>query len=106
MEHITVAGHPEPVAMSATAARLMRERLDQARDRRGDADSDAYETRIGQRIGVLLEGGMPSIDMATMRAIVDFVETPEEPEDAEPTGLGKVFKGINERLERRGYRGP
>jgi hypothetical protein len=44
---------------------------------------------------------VPSIDLATMRAIIDYVETPVEDED-EPSGLGGAFRGVRDRLAQRG----
>lgn len=101
MEQIPVAGHPEPVPASAAAERMLHQRLDAAREARGTEAADALETLVGQRIGSLLEGGMPSIDVATMRAIVDYVETPAE-EEENASGLGRAVNGLKERLARRG----
>lgn len=101
MEHISIAGRPEPVPVSAAAERMLRERLEEARGSRGDAAADGLEALVGQRIGVLLEGGMPSIDVATMRAIVDHVELPAEDEE-EPTGIGRALQGIKDKLAQRG----
>lgn len=106
MEYITVAGHPEPVPTSAKAVELLQDRLDKARAKAGPggaAEVEAYERRIGERIGTLLAGGMPSIDLATMRSIADFVNVPEEPEP-EDTGLGKVLRGIRRILPEREHR--
>ena len=36
MEHITVAGSPDPVPTSAVAEKLLRDRLDATRQKRGD----------------------------------------------------------------------
>ncbi|GAA1323197.1 hypothetical protein GCM10009592_05260 [Brachybacterium rhamnosum] len=101
MEQITVAGHPEPVPASEVAARLLRQRLDSVRDERGDAAADKLEKLVGARIGTLLANGTPSIDVATVRAIVDYVELPAE-DEAEPTGLGKTIRGIKDKLAQRG----
>ena len=102
MEQITVAGHPEPVPTSPVAARMLADRLETAREKRGDEAAAHLETLVGQRIGTLLAGSaMPSIDVATMRAIVDFVETPAE-EEAEATGLGRAVRGIKDKLAQRG----
>ena len=101
LEQITVAGHPEPVPASEVAARLLQQRLDSVRDERGDAAGTAFEKLVGARIGTLLENGTPSIDVATMRAIVDYVEIPAE-DESEPTGLGKTIRGIKDKLAQRG----
>lgn len=101
MEHITVAGHPEPVPASAAAARMLVERLDAVRETRGQDAADGLEALVGGRIGVLLEGGTPSIDVATMRAIIQFVELPSEDED-EPTGIKGAMQGIRDKLAQRG----
>jgi len=101
LEQITVAGHPEPIPASPVAARMLADRLETAREKRGDEAAAHLETLVGQRIGTLLAGGMPSIDVATMRAIVDFVETPAEEED-EATGLGRAVRGIKDKLAQRG----
>lgn len=101
MEQISVAGHPEPVPASAAAERMLRQRLDAARESRGQEAADGLEVLVGQRIGVLLAGGAPSIDVATMRAIVDHVELPAEDED-EPTGIKGAFQGIKDKLAQRG----
>ena len=100
MEHITVAGSPEPVPTSPVAEKLLRERLETAREKRGDEAADRLETLVGERIATLLGGGMPSIDLATMRSIVDFVETPAEEEEA--SGLGRAQQGVKEKLAQRG----
>ncbi|MEE1619652.1 hypothetical protein [Brachybacterium sp. J153] len=101
MELITVAGHPEPVKASPVAARLLHERLDSVRDSRGDQAAAALERLVGERIGTLLAAGTPSIDVATMRSIVDYIELPSEDEPA-PTGLGKTLQGIKDKLAQRG----
>lgn len=100
MEQITVAGHPEPIPASEVAARLLRERLESVRQSRGADAAEKLENLIGTRIGTLLEGGMPSIDVATMRSIVDYVEIPAEAEST--SGLGKAISGIREKLAQRG----
>lgn len=100
MEDIDIAGCPEPFRASTVAARLLRERLERARVERGADEALAYETLIGQRVAFLLEGGMHSIDVATMRAIVDYVEIPEEEDTA--TGLGRAVRGFREKLAQRG----
>lgn len=102
MEQITVAGHPEPVPASAVAARQLAERLDKVRATRGVEAAEALEILVGQRIGTLLEGGMPSIDVATMRAIVDYVEIPEEEDNS--TALGRAVQGIRDKAAQRGKR--
>ncbi|UEJ81823.1 hypothetical protein Bra3105_13345 [Brachybacterium halotolerans subsp. kimchii] len=101
MELISVAGHPEPVPASAAAERMLRDRLETARESRGQQAADGLEVLVGERIGVLLGGGMPSIDVATMRAIVDHVELPSEDED-EPTGIKGAFQGFKDKLAQRG----
>ena len=67
MEHITVAGSPDPVPTSAVAEKLLRDRLDATRQKRGDEAAERLETLVGERIATLLEAGTPSIDFATMR---------------------------------------
>lgn len=99
MEQISVAGHPEPVPASAAAERMLRQRLDAAREERGQEAADGLEVLVGRRIGVQLAGGVPSIDVATMRAIVDHVELPAEDE---PTGIKGAFQGIKDKLAQRG----
>lgn len=100
MEHLTVAGHPEPVPASEVAAALLRRRLDEVRESRGQEAAQKLETMIGERLGTLLDGGAPSIDVATMRSIVDYVEIPAEEEST--SGLGKAISGIREKLAQRG----
>lgn len=100
LEQITVAGHSEPIPTSPVAARLLEDRLESAREKRGAEAAENLERLVGERIGTLLEGGMPSIDFATMRSIVDFVETPEEEDNA--SGLGRTVRGIREKLAQRG----
>lgn len=100
MEQITVAGSPEPIPASPVAEKLLRQRLETAREKRGDEAADNLEKLVGQRLASLLEEGMPSIDLATMRSIVDFVETPEEEDDA--SGLGRALQGVKEKLAQRG----
>ena len=102
MEQITVAGHPDLIPASPVAERLLKERLATAREKRGDEAADALEVLVGQRIGTLLDGGMPSIDVATMRSIVDFVETPVE--DESTSGLGRVVQGLKDKAAQRGKR--
>lgn len=65
MEHITVAGHPEPVPASPVAAELLRERLEETRQKRGAEAADQLEARVGERIVLLLQSGKPSIDLGT-----------------------------------------
>lgn len=100
MEHLTVAGHPEPVPASEVAAALLRRRLDEVRESRGQEAAQKLETMIGERLGTLLADGAPSIDVATMRSIVDYVEIPAEEEST--SGLGKAISGIREKLAQRG----
>jgi hypothetical protein len=100
VEHIAVAGHPDPVPASSSAARLLHERLDTVREQRGEEASQALETLVGRRIGTLLEDSVPSIDVATMRAIVDYVELPEEEDTA--TGMGRALRGLKDRFAQRG----
>lgn len=100
MEQITVAGHPKPVPTSAVAAALLTQRLEAAREKRGAEAAEVLEVLVGERIGTLLEEGVPSIDLATMRSIVDFVETPEEEDTA--SGLGRALRGIREKAAQRG----
>lgn len=99
MEQITVSGSPEPVPASPIAARLLRERLESVRGSRGPEAAAQLEELVGRRIVTLREGGMPSIDLATMRSIVDYVELPEEPE---PTGMGRAVAEMKDKLARRG----
>ncbi|MGP9539102.1 hypothetical protein ACT3SP_13900 [Brachybacterium sp. AOP43-C2-M15] len=100
MEHITVAGHPEPIPASPVAVSLLQQRLEVVREKRGEEAADALEVLVGKRIGTLLADGMPSVDLATMRSVVDFVETPEEEDSA--SGLGRALRGVKEKLEQRG----
>ncbi|MFC5275204.1 hypothetical protein [Brachybacterium sacelli] len=100
LEQITVAGHPEPIPASAVAAALLQQRLETARETRGTEAAETLEELVGARIGTLLEGGMPSIDLATMRSIVDFVETPVEEDNA--SGVGRALRGVKEKLAQRG----
>jgi hypothetical protein len=100
LEHITVAGHPEPIPTSPVAAKLLQQRLDEAREKRGAEAAENLETLVGKRIGTLLEGGAPSIDLATMRSIVDYVEIPAEEDNA--TGLRRALRGVKEKLDQRG----
>lgn len=88
---------------SEVAARLLWGRLDAVRDERGDAAAVAVavEKLVGARIGSILDRGVPSIDVATMRAIVDYVELPSE-DEPEPTGLGRTIRGIKDKLAQRG----
>jgi hypothetical protein len=104
MEQITVAGHPEPVPASPVAARLLRERLESVREQRGPEAADHLEELVGRRIGTLLDGGAPSIDVATMRSIVEYIELPSEDEPP-PTGLGKVVQDLRDKAAQRGFGG-
>lgn len=99
MEHITVAGHPEPIPASEVAARLLRERLDSVREERGADAADALEKLVGARLGALLEEGKPSIDVANMRAVVDYADIPE---DDEASGLERALRGVKDKLAQRG----
>lgn len=101
MEHITVAGHPEPVPASPVAAKLLRERLEETRQKRGAETADQLEARVGERIGQLLASGKPSIDLGNMRAIIDYADVLPE-EDEPTTGLGGAIRGIKEKLAQRG----
>lgn len=101
MEHITVAGHPEPVPASPVAAKLLRERLEETRQKRGAEAAAQLEARVGERIGQLLASGKPSTDLGNMRAIVNYADV--TPEEDEPTsGLGGAIRGIKEKLAQRG----
>ena len=100
MEHITVAGHPEPIPASEVAARLLRERLESVREERGADAADALEKLVGARLGALLEEGKPSIDVANMRAVVDYAEIPEEEDNA--SGLERALRGVKDKLAQRG----
>lgn len=102
MDQITVAGHPDPIPASPVAAELLARRLEAVRDARGAAAADNLEHLVGTRIGEELAEGMPSIDLATMRAIVDFVETPVE--DEELSGMGRLVQGIRDKAAQRGKR--
>ncbi|PWH07404.1 hypothetical protein DEO23_01825 [Brachybacterium endophyticum] len=101
MEHVDVAGHSEPISMSGAAARMLRDRLGEAREKRGAEAAETLEGLVGRRLGTLLESGMPSIDVATMRSVVDHVEIPAEDDD-EATGIGRALQGIKDRLAQRG----
>lgn len=100
MEHIIVAGHSEPIPASAVAASLLEQRLQSVREKRGTEAAETLEVLVGERIGTLLEDGMPSVDFATMRAVVDYVELPEEEDNA--SGLGRALRGVKEKLAQRG----
>ena len=100
MDHITVAGHPDPIPASPVAARLLAQRLESVRETRGAAAADNLEQLVGARIGEELAEGMPSIDLATMRSIVDFVETPVEDEDL--SGVGRLVQGLRDKAAQRG----
>ena len=102
MEHLTVAGHPEPVPASEVAAALLRRRLDEVRASRGPGAAPQRAPLIGARHGPQLAGGAPSIDVATMRSVVEYIELPSEDEPP-PTGLGKVFADLKARAAQRGY---
>lgn len=100
MEHITVAGRPEPIPASEVAARLLSQRLETVREERGADAADALEALIGERLGALLEEGKPSIDVANMRAIVEYAEIPEEEDNA--SGLERALRGVKDKLAQRG----
>ena len=100
MEHITVAGHPEPIPASEVAARLLRQRLETVREERGADAADALEALIGARLGTLLEEGKPSIDVANMKAVVDYAEIPEEEDNA--SGVERALRGVKDKLAQRG----
>lgn len=102
MDQITVAGHPDPIPTSPVAAALLTQRLEAARETRGAEAAANLEMLVGARIGQELAEGLPSIDLATMRSIVDFVETPVEDEDT--SGLGRVVQGIRDKAAQRGKR--
>lgn len=101
MEQLTVAGHPDPVPASEVAARLLRDRLDAVRSARGEEDAGTLEELIGARLGSLLAGGMPNIDVATMRSVVNYIELPSE-DEPEATGLGRTMQGWKDRWAQRG----
>ena len=100
MEHITVAGSPDPVPTSAVAEKLLRDRRDATRQKRGDEAAERLETLVGERIATLLEAGTPSIDFATMRSIVDYIELPDEDENT--TGIGRALQNVKDKLAQRG----
>lgn len=102
MERLTIAGSTEAVPASEIAAQRYRVRLEEVRVERGDDGAAAFETLIGRRITVLVDGGLKSIDVATMRALLVYAETPPEPEDEGAGGLGKAMRGLRERWEQRG----
>jgi hypothetical protein len=103
VEEVTLAGRDEPFPMSEVAARRLDERLDEARAGRSAAEAEAFEERIADRIAARLADGTPSIDVATMRSIVDFIDTPGEEEEPEPTGLGKMVSNLSDKFQQRGY---
>src|SRR5699024_11980276 len=100
MDHITVAGLPEPSPASEVAARLLRQRLETVREERGADAADALEALIGARLGTLLEEGKPSIDVANMKAVVDYAEIPEEEDNA--SGVERALRGVKDKLAQRG----
>ena len=100
MDQITVAGHPDPIPVSPVAASLLQQRLETVRETRGAAAADHLEHLVGTRIGQELAEGMTSIDLATMRSIVDFVETPAEEEDT--STLGRMVQGLKDKAALRG----
>ncbi|MGY5766543.1 hypothetical protein ACXET9_15255 [Brachybacterium sp. DNPG3] len=100
MEHITVAGHPEPISTSPIAAKALTDKLAAIREERGAEAADEFEQRVGERIGQLLSSGTLSIDLANMRAIVRYLDTPAEEED--DSSIGRAVRGVRERLAQRG----
>ena len=100
MEHITVAGHPDPIPASPVAAKLLRERLEETRQKRGAEAAEQFEKLVGERLGQLLESGKPSIDLGNMRAVVTYAEVPPEEEDS--SALGRTLRGIKDKLAQRG----
>ncbi|MFC7375431.1 hypothetical protein ACFQS2_03555 [Brachybacterium sp. GCM10030267] len=100
LEHITIAGYSEPFPASEVAVALLHDRLETAREKRGPEAAQRLEKLVGERIGLELAEGKPSIDLATMRSIVDFVELPEEEDNV--SGLGRAVRGIREKLAQRG----
>lgn len=103
MERITIAGHAEPIPASGAAVALLEQRLQAAREKRGAEEAEALEALVGGRLGTLLEGGMPSIDLATMRSVVDFIETEAEEEET-ASGLGRVLRDLRDKAAQRGLR--
>lgn len=101
MEEISIAGHGEPIPVSAVAARMLRERMEEAAQKRGPEEAAAFEELIGVRLGSLIDSGMSSVDVATMRSVVLYVETPVEEEEA-TSGLGRAVQGFRDRLAQRG----
>lgn len=101
MEQITVAGHPDPIPVSPVAAKLLRERLEVTRQKRGAEAAEQFEKLVGERLGQLLESGKPSIDLGNMRAAVTYAEVPPE-EDEPTTGIGGAIRGIKDKLAQRG----
>src|SRR5690625_5587757 len=95
MEHITVAGRPEPIPASEVAARLLRQRLETVREERGADAADALEALIGARLGTLLEEGKPSIDVANMKAVADYAEVPGEEDNASGGERGRESTSLN-----------
>ena len=100
MEQITVAGHADPIPVSPVAAKLLRKRLEETRQKRGAEAADQLEARVGERIVLLLQSGKPSIDLGNMRAVVTYAEVPPEEEDS--SALGRTLRGIKDKLAQRG----
>src|SRR5699024_3592063 len=59
MEHITVAGHPEPIPASEVAATLLRQRLETVRQERGADAAATLGGLIGPRRGARPRRGAP-----------------------------------------------
>lgn len=102
MERLSIAGSPEAVPASEIAVQRYRVRFEEVRVERGDDGAAAFETLIGRRITVLVEGGLKSIDVATMRSLLVFAETPAAPEEEPSGGIGRTVRGLRERWEQRG----
>lgn len=102
MDHLHFAGLSEPVPTSEIAAERYRVRLEEVRVGRGPDGAEAWEAQIGRRITELMGRGLKNIDVATMRALLEFAETPAEPEEDAGAGLGKAVRGLKERWEQRG----
>lgn len=100
MEQITVAGHPDPIPASPVAAKLLRERLEETRQKRGAKVAEQFEKLVGERLGQLLKSGKPSIDLGNMRAVVTYAEVPPEEEDS--SALGRTLRSIKDKLAQRG----
>ena len=101
MEQITVAGHPDPIPVSPVAAKLLRERLEETRQKRGAEAAEQLEARVGERIVLLLQSGKPSIDLGNMRAIIRYAE-PAADEEEKASGFGGALRGLKEKFAQRG----